>query len=512
MNWKKRIIVLLSILFAMVLFVACGDSNDNANKNNSNSEGNENGNTNSNGDGKPTTITLMSTLHTSEVPNDRILDILEEKTNVELEIDWVPDNNYNEKLNTAFATGTLPQVVSVGFQQMDQFKEAIRDDQFWEIGPYIEEFENLNKLKEPVLENLKVGGKIYGLYQGGPLSRQGYIYRKDWADNLGIDTPTTTEEFYEMARAFTEDDPNNSGKDDTIGLTDRSDLIYGGFKTVSSWFGTPNYWGEKDGELLPEFMFPEYIETMDFFKDLRDNGYINRDFPVTSKDDQQAMFKNGTAGIYVGSIGDVVSIYKDAIDLDPEVEYDVQNYVEGPDGQYGIWATPGYGSQLLFSKSSIETEEELKDILAFYDQLMTPEIANLIQWGVEDEHYTVTDDGKAQPTEDSDKIDREVKPYMTLSIGEAETNGRYEGFHDYDVREKADELIKDNEDYLIHDPTIPLESNTDIEQGERLQEIINDATYNYILGEIDKEGFEAEVEKWQQQGGDDIIEEYNASE
>src|SRR5690625_7485233 len=78
-------------------------------------------------------------------------------------------------------------------------------------------------------------------------------------------------------------------------------------------------------------MFPEYMETMDFCKDLRDNGYINRDFPVTSKDDQQAMFKNGTAGIYVGSIGDVVSIYKDAIDLDPEVEYDVQNYVEGPD-------------------------------------------------------------------------------------------------------------------------------------------------------------------------------------
>src|SRR5690625_3077133 len=457
-------------------------------------------------------ITMMNNLHTPEVPNDRILEILEEKTNVELEIDWVPDNNYNEKLNTAFATGTLPQVVSVGFQQMDQFKEAIRDDQFWEIGPYIEEFENLNKLKEPVLENLKVGGKIYGLYQGGPLSRQGYIYRKDWADNLGIDTPTTTEEFYEMARAFTEDDPNGSGKDDTIGLTDRSDLVYGAFKTVSSWFGTPNNWGERDGELLPEFMFPEYMETMDFFKDLRDNEYINRDFPVTSKDDQQAMFKNGTAGIYVGSIGDVVSIYKDAMDLDPEVEYDVQNDGEGPHCQYGIWARPGYGSQLLFSKSSIETEEELKDILAFYDQLMTPEIANLIQWGVEDEHYTVKDDGKAQPTEDSDKIDREVKPYMTLSIGEAETNGRYEGFHDYDVREKADELIKDNEDYLIHDPTIPLESNTDIEQGERLQEIINDATYNYILGEIDKEGFEAEVEKWQQQGGDDIIEEYNASE
>src|SRR5690625_1289272 len=120
-----------------------------------------------------------------------------------------------------------------------------------------------------------------------------------------------------MARAFTEDDPNENGKDDTIGLTDRSDLIYGGFKTVSSWFGTPNNWGEKDGELLPEFMFPEYIETMKFIKDMRDHSYMNLDFPVTSKDDQQSMVKNGTAGIYVGSIEDVSKIYNDAIEINP---------------------------------------------------------------------------------------------------------------------------------------------------------------------------------------------------
>jgi putative aldouronate transport system substrate-binding protein len=44
--------------------------------------------------------------------------------------------------------------------------------------------------------------------------------------------------------------------------------VYGAFKTIGSWFGTPNYWGEKDGELLPEFVFLEYKETMDFMKEL----------------------------------------------------------------------------------------------------------------------------------------------------------------------------------------------------------------------------------------------------
>src|SRR5690625_4229582 len=113
MTWKKRSIIFGSILIALFLLVACG--NNNGNDDNANS---------SNGEEEPTTITMMQTLHTAEVPTERVQELLEEKANVELDIDWVPDNNYNERLNTAFATGTLPQVMSVGFQQRSEFKEA----------------------------------------------------------------------------------------------------------------------------------------------------------------------------------------------------------------------------------------------------------------------------------------------------------------------------------------------------------------------------------------------------
>lgn len=46
----------------------------------------------------------------------------------------------------------------------------------------------------------------------------------------------------EVAKAFTENDPDGNGKKDTTGFMDRSDLVYGAFKTLSSYFGTPNYW------------------------------------------------------------------------------------------------------------------------------------------------------------------------------------------------------------------------------------------------------------------------------
>ena len=455
-------------------------------------------------------ITIMTKLHTAEVPDEKLKKLLEEKANIELDIEWVPDNNYNDKLSTAFATGTFPQAVTMGADQIIMFKEAIRDDQFWEIGPYFDEFKNLAKLNETVVKNTMVDGKVYSLYQGRPFSRQGLIYRKDWADKLGLEAPKTVDEFYEMARAFSEDDPDGNGKADTIGLTDRSDLVFGVFKTIASWHGTPNNWGEEDGELLPEFMFQEYKDSMNYVKDLRDNKYMNQDFPVTSKEDQQAMFKNGTAGMYVGAMVDILGMYNDAVELNPDLVYDVHNYVAGPNGEFTVWSNPGYNNEIVFPKSAIKTEEELKDVLAFFDLMMTPEFSNLVQWGVEGEHYTV-ENNFAVVGDNQDLIEREVFAYNMLGIGEPETNGRYESQHSYEPRQKVEELVLENNNHLIHDPTITLDSDTYVKDGARLQEIINDATYNYMLGEIDMAGFDAEVEKWKSQGGSKIIEEYNAS-
>ena len=249
---------------------------------------------------------------------------------------------------------------------------------------------------------------------------------------------------------------------------------------------------------------------MNYVKDLRDNKYMNQDFPVTSKEDQQAMFKNGTAGMYVGAMVDVLGMYNDAVELNPDLVYDVHNYVAGPNGEFTVWSNPGYNNEIVFPKSAIKTEEELKDVLAFFDLMMTPEFSNLVQWGVEGEHYTV-ENGFAVVGENQDLIEREVFAYNMLGIGEPETNGRYESQHTYEPRQKVEELILENDKHLIHDPTLTLDSDTYVRDGARLQEIINDATYNYMLGEIDMAGFDAEVEKWKSQGGSKIIEEYNAS-
>lgn len=460
---------------------------------------------------EPTEIKIMLPLNTTDTPPDTIKNEVEKLTNTKLTYQFFPADTYEEKLNSSFATGSLPQVTYLKNQTtFIQMKEAIKDGQFWEIGPLLSEYPNLSKLKPEILNNTKVDGKLYTLYIGRPLARQGIIYRKDWADKLGLAAPANVDELFEMAKAFTEQDPDGNGLKDTTGIVDRNELTYGAFKTVSSWFGTPNNWGEKDGQLAPEFTFDEYFDTMDFFKKAREGGYMNQDFAATSKTDAVNMFTSGKAGLYIGgSIQDIDNLNKDTIKLFPDAVLDTHSMVASPEGKFAQWMIPGYNNVVLFPKSAVKDEAELKKILAFFDHMMTPEVANLMYWGIEGTHYTVVE-GKAKPADDKDLIEREVKGFKDSVIGEYETNGMYQAYNVLPGRIHAEELVLENVKVGVADPTVAMDSATYTEKGVELQQIITDATYKYIYGQIDRAGFEKEVENWKSRGGNKIIEEYNA--
>ncbi|MBD3918954.1 extracellular solute-binding protein [Paenibacillus sp. PR3] len=461
---------------------------------------------------EPFPITIMLPLNIAETPPDDIKKEVEKLTNTKLTYQFFPADTYEEKLTATFATGSLPQVTYLKNQAtFMSMKEAIKDGQFWEIGPLLSEFPNLNKLKPEILNNTKVDGKLYSLYIGRPLARQGIIYRKDWADALGLKAPETTEDLYNMMKAFTEGDPDKNGKNDTIGLADRNDLVYGAFKTIASWFGTPNNWGDKDGQLLPEFMFPQYIESMDYMKKIRNEKLMNQDFLATSKTDQTSLFTSGKAGVYIGSMQDVDSLNKDLIKNVPTAVVDTAALIKGPEGQQSTWAIPGYNNVVLFPKSAVKDEAELKKILAYFDKMMTPEVANVMYWGIEGVHYSVVD-GKAKVSDDKEKVEREVKGYKDSVIGEPETNGMYDPLNTLPARIHADsELIPANEKIAIADPTAALDSATFAEKGAQLQEIMTDATYKYMYGQIDQAGFEKAIENWKSRGGQAMIDEYNVS-
>jgi putative aldouronate transport system substrate-binding protein len=188
------------------------------------------------------TISIMAPLHFPHAPDSELIEEIGKLTNTTLDIEWVPDGIYTDKMNTAMMTNSLKKATFVKYTDYNFAKNSVRSGAFWENGPYLEQFPNLRQLDEEILNQSSLDDKIYGLYTERLSSRQGVIIREDWLESLKLAKPKTIEDLYQVMRAFTYDDPDQNGVQDTFGVADRNDLIFGVFKTLSSYFGTPNNW------------------------------------------------------------------------------------------------------------------------------------------------------------------------------------------------------------------------------------------------------------------------------
>lgn len=454
---------------------------------------------------------MMLVLNRDDPPKDTILPKLQEITKTKLSISWVPDTIYSDKMVAAIATGTLPKVVQIKAVDVKHpsIVNGVRSGLFWEIGPYLKDYPLISKYINPVImNNASYYGKTYAIYWERPQSRQGIQYRKDWLDRLGLKEPQSINEIYEVLRAFTYQDPDGNGKQDTYGLIDRNDLVYGAFKNIASYFGAPNSWGLVNGKLLPDFMTPEYADAMKFMKKLYDEKLMNPDFTVTSKVQQEDRFIKGEAGMMISNVVAASTQYR-IQKVNKEASVEIANRIQGPKG-VRIWGGSGYGGLFLFPKTSIKTESELRDVLAFFNNLLSEDANNLITYGMQDRHYNLNPDRKTiKILPDTQALrEQEVEPYANalrtfdiryLQLGETSN-----------MQNKIQSMIEDNAKMAVNDPTTALFSQTQAEKGTELQMIITDATYQFILGKIDEQGFAKEVEKWRKNGGNQMIEELNA--
>jgi len=344
-------------------------------------------------------------------PGNEIEKRIEQYTNTELDIQGLPSTVYNEKLPVMVASGDIPKVVSAN--KTPYILDAILDDVFWEIGPYLKDYPRLSELNEIIYKNISVDGKIYGLPRVRPIARGTYIYRKDWLNNLGLQEPKTIDEFYNVLRAFTYDDPDKNGQQDTYGMTVRDMPIE--VRDMAIFYGAPNNWGIVDGKFVKDVLFDEYMEGLKFMKKLYDEGLINKDFLAVDRPKWEGEFEFGKAGI-IHNTSNTVTIFGARVkNQKSDSEVDFFSRLTGPKGER-IRAEAGSNGFLAFPKASVKTEEELKQILAFFEKMNDEEMATLFHWGVEGVHFKA-ENGKAVRI-DQGKYDDEVAyPYRwTLGI------------------------------------------------------------------------------------------------
>jgi putative aldouronate transport system substrate-binding protein len=125
------------------------------------------------------------------------------KTGIELELDPLDNNEYYNKMELAYASDTAPDTFDLDGEHLGVYASqgAIADltDLVKESGLY-------DKVDKSLWDAVTLDGKIYGVPREKPGPCVTYV-RKDWLDRLGMEVPTTYDEFVEMLTRFKNEIP-----------------------------------------------------------------------------------------------------------------------------------------------------------------------------------------------------------------------------------------------------------------------------------------------------------------
>lgn len=482
---RKGITIVSLLVVTSLLTTACGQTS-------SKQSGNEG----------PLQLSMMLPTYSAEqMPADsEVLKQLEELTGTSLSVTWVPSSTYTEKLSATVASGELPKTFVALEAKASYIVNAARSGMFWELGPYLKEYENLSKMSDLVLNNISIDGKVYGLYRERDLARFGLMIRKDWLENLGINAPKTIDELYEVLKAFATNDPDKNGKDDTIGLAvGMQGNNIAGFKDILMYMGGPNEWEIEDGQLIPAHMTDVYMEAMKFYKKLYDEKLINQDFAIV-QDGRSVMYK-GQAGLWIDNMLDGKNIEINVQKAVPEAKIDLINRISGPKGDR-TRAGAGFLGMYMIPKTSVKSEDELHQLLTYFDRVSAEDIQNMMKYGIEGRQYSI-ENGEYNENDDP-KLRAEITDANQFMILQDQVVN-----YGADLDLLSSKLFQDNATFAIPNPAAPFISDTEVEKGKEISKIIADATVKFIMGSIGEAEWNQAVEQWAKSGGSKVIEEIN---
>ncbi|MCR8630097.1 extracellular solute-binding protein [Paenibacillus radicis (ex Xue et al. 2023)] len=350
------------------------------------------------------TIYERGTIPSSQgsVENNKITKWINETGPVDIKFVPVPRSQSEQKLNTLFAAGEAPDLIQeytapLKYTLMDQKLLLPIHDM---IEKYSTNYKELLK-KYPVLG--KVGRAANGeLFQFGRINetipQRGLFIRTDWLKKLNLDTPKTTEELYQVAKAFTERDPDGNGKNDTYGIA----MSLNPGAVLDEIFGVtyPDY-VVHNNELVHGW---DHLEAVTAFKKkiytegLVDKNYLNDKNGSKAKQD----FLNGKIGIYMDQFNVPVTFYTDFyLPLKrnvPLAELTVIPYPKTPIGQFNpIFVNPIQMTAVVNAQA-----KDLESVMKYVDFATSETFMKTMYYGFEGIH-SKTESGKCPQMLDLDK-------------------------------------------------------------------------------------------------------------
>lgn len=272
---------------------------------------------------------------------------LEEKTGIKINFEQVSPTAWAERKNLALASQDMPDIIIGGIGGMSDSEVNKYSSQgiIVELNDYLDKYApNFNKLlkEKPDLDAVirNPEGKIYGLpfYQELVSERipDNLFINKKWLDTLGLKMPETTEEFYEVLKAFKTQDPNGNGIADEIPLSYRSNQRLTGELSLFGSFGVvdnDSHLMIEDGKVLFSPAQEGYKEGISYMNRLYTEGLIDPE--VFTQDQSQYIGKGQAEEEIVGSF--IIFNDENYVGMERAYnDYEALLPLKGPDG-YQLW-------------------------------------------------------------------------------------------------------------------------------------------------------------------------------
>lgn len=451
---------------------------------------------------------------------------MQELTNIE--IDWVQGSGANgpEAFNLLMASGQLPDMVWFSGMMTEAPKYG-QQGAFVDLAPYIQEHApNFAKILEEYPDVRRMittpDGQIFHFPQ---LNLDEYLHvqmfpqvRQDWLDKLNIAQPETTEDWYNMLKAFKTQDPNGNGQADEIPFV--SVNLQNMFRIFGPAFGTDWEFYVDNGKVKFGPNEPEYKEALQYLSKLYAEGLIDPNYLVDTE------FKFLTekvttdrAGAWVGWSGSYMTSFTNLMQDHPTFHIEGTVAPKGPNGhqRYGYHGWPVGNVGIAISAKSKNIVEAVK----WLDFQYTEEAILLNNFGVEGVSYDMVD---GYPTFRDVVLNNpnglsSTEALLSFTIGGGSwstvSDRRYQEQYDIEQAIVAKAKISEHIDYNASLPPFSFTA----EQNDIIIPLLADIrtfrdeyANQYVMGTRDFAKYEAEfVDQLKKMNVDKVLEVYQAA-
>ncbi|BFT74265.1 extracellular solute-binding protein [Paenibacillus sp. P36] len=345
---------------------------------------------------QPLSLTWMRYEHPSQaiVANSKAVQEIAKRKNVKLNLQSVPQSNYDDKKKTLIATNTLPDIMLVKQDDIQNFADS---GTFLDLTPYLDKMPNLKKVisQQPEINKNKIDGKLYGFplvanWQGvgGQLS----MIRMDVLDKLGLKKPTTYDELYQVMKKMKEANPDSypftaraaNGLTGTENLINPISFAFGsGYTTFN---GTKVYYEPKDKTYKFGPAMPEFKEAITWLNKLYKEKLLDPDYATATSQIWQEKLNSGKSFYFQDNNGFASTFNINLQKKDPNAKFDMLDTMTTPSGaKRNLIYALGHLSESYVINAKVKNPEQ---VVQFMDWFYSQEGMEVTNFGVKGEDFT----------------------------------------------------------------------------------------------------------------------------